>query len=311
MKMGRILRYVGVLAAVVLLAVTLSACAVSWASPGQQDGVDLERYEALKAQVEELRQQGRDVSRLDQIIADIDMWIAQDKVAEANLRISDLESDLNNFDLLPTPNRPPELVLPPASVYSPAPESGDTVLLEEDFADPNTLDTWVWSFLQPDPGNMATWKAKAGALCLDMGAGGLTWVGMIDVASGSWTDLVYSVDIYPLNTLEVGAIVRYQDGAFYRFRFLSGEYQDIPTRLLERVEGDKVTVLATAEGPGYDYEEWYNVQIVVSGPQITVYLNGQNILQATDSSLDAGQVGVYGLSNGNACFDNVRVTTVR
>jgi len=49
MKMGRILRYVGVLAAVVLLAVTLSACAVSWASPGQQDGVDLERYEALKA----------------------------------------------------------------------------------------------------------------------------------------------------------------------------------------------------------------------------------------------------------------------
>lgn len=311
MKMGRIPMLIGVLVVLALLTVALSACSVSWASPGQQGGVDLERYNALKDQVEDLRQQGRDVSRLDQIIADIDMWIAQDKVAEANLRLSDLESDLNNFDLLPTPARPPELVLPPASIYSPAPESGDTVLFETGFADPNTLTAWTGSFLQPDPGNMAEWKAQAGALCLDMGAGGMAWVGMIDVASGSWTDYVYSVDIYPLNTLEVGAIVRYQDGAFYRFRFLSGEYQGIPTRLLERVEGDEVTVLATAEGPGYDYMQWYNVQIVVNGSQIVVYLNGQDILQAMDGTLAAGQVGVYGLSNGNACFDNVRVTTVR
>jgi len=311
MKMGRVLALVGVMAVVAALVVVLSGCAASAASPAPQGTVDLERYGALKARVEDLRAQGRDVSRLDQIVADIDMWIDQGKVAEANLRISDLESDLNNFDLLPTPNRPAGLVLPPAPAYEAVAEAGDTVLFQADFADPNVESAWTWSFLQQDPGNMATWKGQAGALCLDMGAGGMSWVGMIDVAGEAWADYVYSVDIYPLNTLEVGAIFRYQEGAFYRFRFLSGEYQDIPTRVLERVEGDQVTVLATAAGPGYDYDQWYNVQIVVSGSQLRVYLNGQLIIEAADGGLAKGQVGMYGLSNGNACFDNARVTTVR
>jgi hypothetical protein len=311
MKMGRILVFVGLILVVALVVVFVFIDNPLRASPGLQGGVDIEHYNALKSQVEDLRKQGRDVSRLDQTIADIDYWIAQGKVSEANLRLLDLESDLNNFDNVPTPNRPAELVLPPAPAYDPAPETGGTVLFQDGFASPDALAAWQGSFLQQDPGNMATWVQKANALCLDMGAGGLSWVGLVDIAGESWDNYVYSVDIYPLGSLEVGAIVRYGNSSFYRFRFLSGEYKGVPTRLLERVDGDKVTVLAQAEGAGYATEQWYNVQVSVVGSQITVYLDGQPILQATDSGLTQGQVGVYGLSNGNACFDNVRVSSSR
>lgn len=307
-KTARVLVFVSLVVVVVLVLVAWNPLR---ASPGRQDGVDLERYNTLKSRVEELRSQGRDVSRLDQVIADIDAWIAQGKVAEANLRITDLESDLDIFDTALQATYPPEAALPPAPAYLPAPQSSGTVLFQEDFSSPDALAAWQGSFLQVDPGNMASWRLHQAALQLYLGAGGMQWVGMIDVAGQDWTDSVLSVDVFPRGSLEVGAIVRYQNGAFYRFRFLSGEYKGVPTRLLERVEGDKVTVLAQAEGPGYDYERWYNIQVAAVGSQLTVYLDGQSILQATDGQLTQGKAGVYGLSNGDAFFDNVRVTSAR
>ena len=279
--------------------------------PPAVEQVDSERYAALKAQVEALREEGQDVSTLDAIISDIEMWIAQGEAAEANLRIKDLEGALADFETMVPPAIPAESPLPPAPAYVPVPETGETVLLEEDFAGPNALAVWQSAFLSYDPGNMATWQQRQEALYLDMGAGSMQIVGMVDVVGEDWGDYVYSVDIFPQGNLEVGAVFRYQEGAFYRFRFLSWEYSGRPTRLLERVSGDQVTILDQGEGPGYDPEQWHNVQIVAAGDQLTVYLDGEPVLQAQDDLLPQGKVGVYALSVGYVYFDNIRVTSVR
>lgn len=311
LKLGRIVVFVVLVAvAAVVLGVVLAGNPLR-ASPGQQEGIDLERYAALKSRVEALRQQGRDVSRLDRTIADIDYWIAQGKVAEANLRISDLESDVNNFDTLPPPVYPTERSLPPVPVYAPAPESGGTVLLQEDFSGAGALAAWESKFLLEDPGNMATWALHLGALRLRLGGGGMQWVGMVDVVGQDWGDYVYSVDMLSAGAQEIGAVVRYSDGGFYRFRFLSDEHKGTPTRLLELVQEGKVVVLAQAEGAGFEFERWYNVQFVARGSDLAVYLDGQLLFKTSDDALPQGRVGVFGLASGDAYFDNVRVTSVR
>lgn len=311
LKTGRVVIFIALF---VVVAVVLGVVLVGnplRASPGRQEGIDLERYAALKSRVEDLRQQGRDVSRLDRTIADIDYWIAQGKVAEANLRISDLESDVNNFDTLPPPVYATERSLPPVPVYAPAPESGGTVLLQEDFSGVGALAAWESKFLMEDPGNMATWALHLDALRLKLGGGGMQWVGMVDVVGQDWGDYVYSVDMLSYGAQEIGAVVRYGEGGFYRFRFLSDEHKGTPTRLLELVQGDRVVVLAQSDGPGFDFMRWYNVQFVVRGSELAVYLDGQLLFQAADGTLSQGRVGVYGLASGDAYFDNVRVTSVR
>jgi len=280
-------------------------------TPPAVEQIDLERYAALKTQVEALRGQGRDVSYLDTIISDIEMWIAAGKATEANLRIKDLEAALIDFETKVWPTARPQPTLPPAPAYEPVPQAGESVLFEEDFSAPGTLEAWESLFLSFDPGNTAAWEIRQNALYLNERAGGMQIVGMVDVAGEDWQDYVYNVDIWPLGNTEVGAVFRYRDGNFYRFRFLSWEYTNRPTRLLERVSGGETVILDQAEGPGYESGQWYNVQIVADGAEITVYLDGEVVLQANDDLLAQGKIGAYALSVGYVYFDNVWVTSVR
>jgi hypothetical protein len=80
---------------------------------------------------------------------------------------------------------------------------------------------------------------------------------------------------------------------------------------LERVHDGQATILAQAEGPGYEVRHWYNVQVVVDGAHLTVYLDGQVILQTNDDTLPHGQVGVFALSIGSVYFDNIQVAAIR
>lgn len=280
------------------------------ATPVQQSGIDQERFAELKARVDELRRQGYDVSSLEAIISDIEYWINQGKAFEANLRMGDLEADLSEPQNWGMRSPLPQTPLPPVPSIAPIPEAGPPIF-QEDFSSPGALSAWQGLFLLPDPGNTARWEVRQNALHLNMGAGSMQIVGMVNLIGEDWENYVYSVDIYPLGNQEVGAVVRYQDGNFYRFRFLSWEHTRGPTRLLERVENGQTTLLAASDGSGYQYRRWYNVQIAVIGPRITVYLDGEPILQAEDGRIARGRVGVFALSLGDVYFDNVRVSTVR
>ncbi|MGC8838389.1 MAG: family 16 glycoside hydrolase [Anaerolineae bacterium] len=61
----------------------------------------------------------------------------------------------------------------------------------------------------------------------------------------------------------------------------------------------------------WDYK-WFEVEreirIVVRGNTFTTYIDGVQVLQATDSEFSAGQIGLRLWGRSNACFDRVGVT---
>lgn len=301
-----------ILFSVLVAVLALAGCGDLPTPPAGQPSsgqIDTARYQALKSQVEDLRRQGRDVSDLDAIVADIEMWIAAGKVAEANLRITDLAGALADLDNRVPPTRRPEAALPPAPAF--APVRGGDVLYAEDFESPGALAAWEEHIFTNVPGTMARWEVRQGALYLNQDAGSPARVGMVDVVGDGWADVVLSVDILPEGNLEVGVVFRYGEGGFYRFRLLNGDYNPVGTRVLERVEGEGVVVLDKQDGPGYQMGQWHNVQVVADGEQLTVYLNGEQVSQALDDQWRDGKVGVYALSDGQVYFDNIRVMAIR
>lgn len=55
-----------------------------------------------------------------------------------------------------------------------------------------------------------------------------------------------------------------------------------------------------------EQDQWQSIEIRGQGPAIEVSLNGQSVLQATDSSLESGRIGV-GTSEGHVSFRKIKV----
>jgi len=93
-----------------------------------------------------------------------------------------------------------------------------------------------------------------------------------------------------------GIVFRYQDsGYFYHFRMdhliRTNENINVKTAQLYKWVGG--TAVKIAEVPfEYAYDEWYDMKVVVRGDNIKAYIDGELMLEATDSSIAAGKVGL-------------------
>ena len=58
---------------------------------------------------------------------------------------------------------------------------------------------------------------------------------------------------------------------------------------------------------GYEKNRWYQVRIVLDGPTITVSLDGQEDLKATDETLTSGTVALYSWGSTGSKFRGVRL----
>ncbi|MFQ5808337.1 MAG: chitobiase/beta-hexosaminidase C-terminal domain-containing protein, partial [Armatimonadota bacterium] len=70
-------------------------------------------------------------------------------------------------------------------------------------------------------------------------------------------------------------------------------------------DGDSFRVLARNE-EGYERNRWYSLRVVLAGPRITVYLDGEKDLEATDHTLGKGTFALYSWGSTGAKFRNVR-----
>ncbi|MGQ9585221.1 MAG: hypothetical protein ACUVXG_07460 [Anaerolineae bacterium] len=88
-----------------------------------------------------------------------------------------------------------------------------------------------------------------------------------------------------------------------------GIYQGVFT-YRKVVSGSVSAPFAQAIAPA-DYQ-WYEVEreikIVVRGNTFTTYIDGVQVLQASDAQFHAGQIGLRTWERSHACFDSVRVT---
>ena len=102
----------------------------------------------------------------------------------------------------------------------------------------------------------------------------------------------------------IGIMFRYQDDDnYYRLSFNS----DYGFMRLEKKVGGQFTTLAK-NARGYTDSQQLNVTVEVNGSLILVYLNGESLFSASDSSLTSGTIALY--SQDNSKFDDVLIESV-
>ena len=70
-------------------------------------------------------------------------------------------------------------------------------------------------------------------------------------------------------------------------------------------DGDSYRVLARNAKP-YGRNRWHKLRVVLKGPAITVYLDGEKDLEATDATFSKGTFALYAWGCAGAKFRNVR-----
>ncbi|MEO6008496.1 MAG: hypothetical protein ABIX28_26355 [Vicinamibacterales bacterium] len=125
-----------------------------------------------------------------------------------------------------------------------------------------------------------------------------------------WADYRAEVKMRPLSTAEqMGLVFRYHTNRHYYMLALSA---GTTAKLVVRQPIEKTyriaefRELASIPFP-YDTTKYYALAVVNDGPKITAFIDGKQVMQATDSELLAGKAGVA--ASVPARFQKFRVTT--
>ncbi len=76
------------------------------------------------------------------------------------------------------------------------------------------------------------------------------------------------------------------------------------------VNGHELYPFAEVRVPGYDWHgEDHNIQLVVKGDTFIAYVDGQEVLRASDDTYKEGGVGFRTWDNTSVCLDDLTITT--
>jgi hypothetical protein len=192
-------------------------------------------------------------------------------------------------------------------------QSGAT-LFADGFDTPDALRRWEVADLQfVLDEERSVWTVSEGRLMQDRTTGARnpkTHETAALTGDASWTDYTISAKFYDAANGTFGLIARSSGNSYYRYRAYTDAFSQLPSKqLLEKVVDGTVTTLATFEGPSYQQRSWNSAALRVAGSQISVWLNGELVLETTDSDLAAGRAGVTTLAIGELYVDDVSITT--
>ena len=125
---------------------------------------------------------------------------------------------------------------------------------------------------------------------------------MLVAGNRYWGDYAFEMEVRPLSfDGNCGVIVRYQNSRCYvAVRITRGLIA-----LLHREHGAE-RILSTFGYP-FDVDRYYKIRVECVGPQITVYLDGQKVMEAQEPKYQLGKVGFF--AQIPAYFAAPRVTT--
>lgn len=123
---------------------------------------------------------------------------------------------------------------------------------------------------------------------------------------------------YPTGGTPLGIVLRGSDAGYYRVTLYLNQPNDKPKALIERVTSNKIETVATAPVttyPGYGLEQWQLLKVDASGSDISVSVDGHQIISATDANptganFAQGWAGVWTLADQSTQFDNVRIQRI-
>ena len=173
------------------------------------------------------------------------------------------------------------------------------VLFRDDFNDDNA-DGWTQVNYS---GSGAVFAVENGEYSLDSTGGGVVAIAY-PTSSSSWSNYITEVSVKKIaGTYWPDIFVRYQNlNNFYYVQMTSGGL------LLRKRVGGIYSQITSWSG-SLDLSVWHEVKIGVDGSSITVYLDGQQKITATDSSFGEGAAGV-GAWDSHVHFDNFMVTAL-
>ena len=163
----------------------------------------------------------------------------------------------------------------------------------------------------------ANWIVEDGRLVQDYASAARnpsTHAAAVLVEGGSYGDVAVRASFYDQFNGVAGLIARYSgevgsEASYYRYTILKNEYEAEPKQVLEKVVDGVATRLAEVKSAGFTPREWHVVELSVVGGQITVTLDGEVALQASDAQpLPAGTAGVHSLAIGDLLFDDLVVS---
>jgi len=183
-------------------------------------------------------------------------------------------------------------------------------LLNENFNDANFNGWTVF-----DEGNISApskWSIKSGALHQNSNiyrANAPTFNGtFLRYNNGqSWTDYQIEYDMKSTDDDFMGVMFRIQDNNNY-YRFAWDKQRKI--RHLTKHDNGITSVLAKDNTP-YIAGRTYRITVKISGNNITVLIDGQTTLTATDSRFSRGTIAMYTWGNQAGSFDNISVSKIQ
>ena len=124
-----------------------------------------------------------------------------------------------------------------------------------------------------------------------------------------WTDQIVEARVKVLAF--TGSSTSYLAGVYARFKDLDNHYyvalqSDGQFKIKKKSAGNNTSISSGATTK-VSLNTWYAIKLAVIGSTLTAYLDGVQVLTATDSDIAAGGVAV-GTKNATAEFDDVRVT---
>jgi len=124
----------------------------------------------------------------------------------------------------------------------------------------------------------------------------------------SWTDYQVTLTMKSDDDDAMGVMFRYQDPYnYYRFVWLKQDHtQPVGRRQLVKIQDGQYTVLDEDDVP-YTTGQEYEVKIVVSGPDVEVFIDDVSVLSTGDSSFAYGSVALYCWGNVGTYFDDIEV----
>lgn len=201
----------------------------------------------------------------------------------------------------------PQPTVPPA----PSPEAATTqgeVLFADDFAK-GTLEGWTVVDFSEGPAGPATWIVENGEVLQGGDGSGLPDPGAtyLLTGDGTWTDYAVQADAFVDAPSQIGLVARKSTSGYYRARL--NVDQRSTTAVIEWVDDQPTTnEIARATVPSATHlGRWTRLRFELQGQRLTLLLDGEQVLQAEDTHLSAGQAGLFATAEMTARFDNVTI----
>lgn len=125
----------------------------------------------------------------------------------------------------------------------------------------------------------------------------------------SWSNYSVRAAVYPRGNGNVGLAGRASDAGLYLFGMRPSDSTLGYNITLHRYDAasESFSLLSKVDSGGLKPNAWAALELRFQGDSIQAFIDGKQVLTATDGTYPSGRAGLYAYAEGNVSFDNFSV----